>query len=435
MSNFIQELRSRMEEQDLEEDSPFSEKELDFFKNTSIKQIKRDLDKFVIKQDNAKKVLSTALIKHFKTILFDKSIVKYNLDETMDNLSENLSKPDYDIIKTITYDELLGDVSIPSNNILLIGDTGVGKSYILEVIAKISNLPYVRVDASNLNPEGYQGGNFSSSFKRLIEESDKCIDKARYGILHIDEIDKISDPKRNNTNTTATFYRKMIQQEILSVLQGNSIKISLTDEKITSTSETIMFPTDKLLIVLSGAFPELEEIINNNEKDNKYKGNLIGFGHKKEKKQIEIQEENLEIDQSLSKKIKTKHLEDYGLIPEFIGRINTIVKMDSLEKQDITQILTSVKNSFIDQFKLLFRLEGIKLDFENDALEAVARKAQEHKTGARGLKKILNDLLTPILYDCSEECVEKVYIKESDLGDFQYDITKQDIPVSIIVER
>jgi len=324
---------------------------------------KEYLDKYVIKQDKAKIALSMALHSHFK------------------NLKLNAIN---DYCSTMT-------MSVPRNITFLIGNTGVGKSHSIKTLVDYAKLPSVYIDVSKIQPDGYNGDNLVSKFKDLYVKTlytygadydeDQCVEMAQYGVVYIDEIDKISTHGMEGKNSQ---YRRMVQQELLSILEGEPIKIALNDEKITSTSETIEFETKNLLIVLSGACVGLEEVIKRRLK----KSSPVGFSTKEEKVSIETDE------------ITVEDLKEYGFIPEILGRINNIIKMDDLDKEDLVNILTNVKDSIIEKHKFSFSLDNIKLLFSSKALLTIAERALEKKLGARGLKTIVEQLLNPLLYEC-----------------------------------
>jgi len=311
-------------------------------------QIKEHLDNYVIGQKEAKKVLSVALYSHYKRI--DKPIFK--------------------------------NVEIEKSNILLIGPTGSGKTLLAKSLAKIMDVPFAVADATALTEAGYVGEDVESILSRLLASADFDIERAQKGIIYIDEIDKIA-----NKSESATSGRDVsgegVQQGLLKILEGGEVYVPVKGSRKSSSAETILFDTTHILFICGGAFVGLVKDANN-KKDNQVK--KMGF--------LTNKEEELN-----SKEIESKDLINFGLIPEFIGRIPVTAILNQLSFEDLIKVLTEPKNAITKQYQALFELDGIDLEFSEDALEEIAKMADEKGVGARGLRGIIEKIMLPLQYE------------------------------------
>lgn len=338
-------------------------------------KIKEHLDGYVIGQYDAKKVLSVALYSHYKRI--DKPIVK--------------------------------NVEIEKSNILLIGPTGSGKTLLAKSLAKIMDVPFAVADATALTEAGYVGEDVESILSRLLAAADFDIDKAQKGIIYIDEIDKIA-----NKSESATSGRDVsgegVQQGLLKILEGGEVYVPVKGSRKNSSAETVLFDTTHVLFICGGAFVGL---VGDEEELKKNKPKKMGF--LKEKVEDEIKE------------IESKDLISFGLIPEFIGRIPVIAKLNPLSMDDLIRVLKEPKNAIIKQYQALFELDGIELEFNDEALEEIAHMAEEKGVGARGLRGIIEKIMLPLQYelpskdDVSKAIITKEFIDGSEDVTLEYE--------------
>lgn len=335
----------------------------------SPKEIKQVLDDYVIGQDNAKKILSVAVYNHYKRI----------------NHEENANKKK-------------DEVEIQKSNILLLGPTGCGKTLLASTLARILNVPFAIADATTLTEAGYVGEDVENILLKLIQAADGDVAKAEKGIIYIDEIDKITR-KSENPSITRDVSGEGVQQALLKIVEGTIASVPPQGGRKHPHQELIQINTSNILFICGGAFEGLENII----KDRTGK-KTIGFG-------TAIQS-NREISRyKIFEELLPQDLLKFGLIPEFIGRLPIVATLKELDKEALKLILTEPKNSLVKQYKKLFEIDGVELEFKDEAIEAIVDKAIELKTGARGLRSIIEDIMTDIMFEIpSNPMIEKCII-------------------------
>ena len=333
-------------------------------------EIKKKLDEYVVGQDNAKMALSVAVYNHYKRIYFSDD-----------------------------------DVEITKSNVLLLGPTGVGKTYLAQTLAKLLDVPFAIADATTLTEAGYVGEDVENILLRLIQAADYDIFKAERGIIYIDEIDKISR-KSENQSITLDVSGEGVQQALLKILEGTVASVPPKGGRKHPQQEAININTSNILFICGGAFDGLEKIV-----QRRTASGSLGFGGEVHGKK--------ELDQIDWMKDVTPHdLVKYGLIPELVGRIPVITALNALDEEALVRILREPKNSLLNQYKKLFDLDKVDLEFTEEALTAVAKKTLERKTGARGLRSILEDILMPLMYQVpSDYTIEKVVITKETVED------------------
>ena len=336
----------------------------------SPKEIKSILDDYVIGQEEAKKVLSVAVYNHYKRINYEKNDQK-------------------------------DDIEIQKSNILLLGPTGCGKTLLASTLAKILNVPFAIADATTLTEAGYVGEDVENILLKLIQAADGDVSKAEKGIIYIDEIDKITR-KSENPSITRDVSGEGVQQALLKIVEGTTASVPPQGGRKHPHQELIQINTANILFICGGAFEGLEKIILDRTGKK-----TIGFGSKiqssKEVSKYKIFEELLPQD-----------LLRFGLIPEFIGRLPIVATLKELDKEALKRILVEPKNALVKQYKKLFEIDNVELEFKDEAIGAIVDKALERKTGARGLRSIIEEIMTDIMFEIpSNSKIEKCIITES----------------------
>lgn len=340
------------------------------------KEIKEYLDQYIVGQDLAKRTMAVAVYNHYKRL-------KYNLSSQKN------------------------PVVLDKSNILLIGATGVGKTLIAKTLANFLKVPFVCVDATSLTEAGYVGDDVESILSKLLINADYDVGRAEVGIVYIDEIDKIAR-KQDSRNLTRDVSGEGVQQALLKILEGATVDVAVGGKKGTHQDQ-VSINTSNILFICGGAFVKLDEIV-----ESRIKNKNVGF----------VRENDAKNTQS-NTKITVEDLVDFGMIPEFVGRLPVVVSLDKLDKKGMLDILTTPKNNLVDQYKTFFMLDGIDLEFSKSALDEVAERALKLDMGARGLRSVLEESMLDIMYTAPQEDVQKIIIDKDFIAKKDDSIVKE----------
>ncbi|MCR5623662.1 MAG: ATP-dependent Clp protease ATP-binding subunit ClpX [Lachnospiraceae bacterium] len=333
--------------------------------------IKKHLDEYVVGQEHAKKVMSVAVYNHYKRVI---------------SMEEDENGEESKVKKHSAFD--MDDVELEKSNMLLVGPTGCGKTYLVQTLARILRVPLAITDATTLTEAGYIGDDVESVLSKLLFAADNDADKAEHGIVFIDEIDKISKKKNLNSRDVSG---EAVQQGLLKLLEGSEVEVPVGASSKNAMVPTVNLDTSNILFIVGGAFPELDKTIRNRLTKN----SSIGFRS--------TLKDSLDDDQNIQMHVNPDDLREFGMIPEFLGRLPIICPFESMSVDMLKVILTKPKNAIIKQYQKLLSFDEVKLEFDDGAIEAIAERAVERKTGARALRAIIEEFMLDIMFEIPKD--------------------------------